>query len=134
VRRIRHRLAAVLSIALQLALSSGVTANLVLCTEASGAVAVESVFSADCCDDHVLPEGARRLNRGEGCGCVDTPFLRSPVEARQRLEYAPPSPHLLPAFLAPYVAASPTPGPIPMRRAAAAGDAPSARRTVVLLV
>jgi hypothetical protein len=94
-------------VALQLALSFGITANLVLCTEASGDVAVESAFSAGCCDDHVLPEGARRLSQGDGCGCVDTPLLQSPVEARQRLEYAPPAPHALPSFLVPYPAEPP---------------------------
>jgi len=130
VRRTRRRIAAVLSVALQLVLSFGITANLVLCTEASGDVAVESVFSAGCCDDHVLPEGARSLGQGDGCGCVDTPILQSPVEARQRLEYAPPSPHVLPAFAVPYPAESSVSAAIPTRGPAA----PSVRRSVVLLV
>ena len=120
--------------ALQLALSFGITANLVLCTEASGDVAVESIFSADCCDDHVLPAGARRLSQGDGCGCVDTPILQSPVEARQRLEYAPPAPHVLPSFLVPYAAEQPAFAAVPARGPGAPDGVPSVRRSVVLLV
>jgi len=134
VRRTRRRLAAVLSVALQLALSFGITANLVLCTEASGDVAVESAFSAGCCDDHVLPEGARRLSQGDGCGCVDTPLLQSPVEARQRLEYAPPAPHALPSFLVPYPAEPPAIAAAAARGPGTPGGVPSVRRSVVLLV
>jgi hypothetical protein len=118
-------------VALQLALSFGVTADLVFCTEASGDVAVESVFSGDCCDDHALPEGARRVSQGDGCGCVDTPILQSPVEARQRPEYAPPSPHVLPAFLVPYPASV---AAAPAHALGAPDRAPSVRRSVVLLV
>ena len=134
MRRTRRRIVASLSVALQLALSFGVTANLVLCTEASGDVAVESAFSAGCCDDHVLPGSARRLSRSDGCGCVDTPILQSPVEARQRIEYAPPSPHVLPAFVVPYPAESPASAAIPTRGRGAPDGAPSVRRSVVLLV
>ena len=134
MRRTRRRIAAVISVALQLTLSFGVTANLVLCTEASGDVAVESVFSAGCCDDHVLPEGARTLGQGDGCGCVDTPILQSPVEARQRPEYMPPSPHVLPAFVVPYPAESAASTALPTRGPGAPDGAPSVRRSIVLLV
>jgi hypothetical protein len=134
VRRTRRRIAAVLSAALQLALSFGITANLVLCTEASGDVAVESAFSAGCCEDHLLPEGARRLSQGDGCGCVDTPILQSPVEARHRLEYAPPVPHVLPSFVAPYATERPPFAATLMRGPGAPDGAPSVRRSVVLLV
>lgn len=122
---------------LQLALSFAFTADLVFCTAASGHVAVESAYGADCCDDHILPDSAGRRGGDEGCGCVDTPILQSPGEARQRSEYAPPSPQtrLLPAFLAPHRAgAVPTSGPILIRRSCAPGQAPPSRRSVVLLV
>ena len=130
----RHRLAASLSAALQLALSFGLTANLVLCTEASGHAAVESAYSADCCDDHVLPEGVRRVSEDEGCGCVDTPVLQSPVEMRQRLEYAPPAPQV-PAFLAPDLARFRSKaGTAPVLRSSPPEWVLTVRRSVVLLV
>jgi hypothetical protein len=127
----RHRLGAALSAALQLALSFGLTANLVFCTDAAGHAAVESAYSAECCGDHVLPGGAGAGD--EDCGCVDTPILQSPVEARQRSEYVPSPAQGLLAFLRPYpVAAAPQWRPI-LRSPAFPGVA-SLSRSVVLLI
>lgn len=126
----RHSLVAIASAALQLALSLGLTADLVVCTATSGHAAVESAYSADCCDDHLLPEGVRA---DDDCGCVDTPILQSPVEVRQKSEYAPPSPQA-PAFqsldLARLLLQSAPPAP----RSSTAEWAPTVRRSVVLLV
>ena len=130
----RHRLGAALSAALQLALSFGLTANLVFCTDAAGHAAVESAYSADCCGDHVLPEGARRLAGDEDCGCVDTPILQSPVEARQRSGYVPPSAQGLLAFLRPYPAGSMAPQRRPILRSPAFPGVASLSCSVVLLI
>jgi hypothetical protein len=126
----RHRLGAALSAALQLALSFGLTANLVFCTDATGHAAVESAYSAECCGDHVLPGGAG----DEDCGCVDTPILHSPVEARQRSEYVPPSAQGLLAFLRPYPESSTAPQWRPILRSPAFPGVASHSRSVVLLI
>jgi hypothetical protein len=128
----RHRLGAAVSAALQLALSFGLTANLVFCTDAAGHAAVESAYSADCCGDHVLPGGAGAGD--EDCGCVDTPILQSPVETRQRSEYVPPSAQGLLAFLCPYPAASTAPQRRPILRSPAFPGVASHSRSVVLLI
>lgn len=131
----RHRLGAVLSAALQLALSFGLTANLVFCTDAAGHAAVESAYSADCCADHVLPEGVRRLAGEDDCGCIDTPIFQSPVQSRQRPDYVPPSAQGLLAFLRPYAAAcSAAPQRHAILRSPAFPGVPSLPRSVVLLI
>jgi hypothetical protein len=134
IRASRHGVAAVFSAVLQLALSFCLTADLVLCSSAAGHVAVESAFSAECCNPHVLPEG---LRAGDDCGCVDTPLFQSPVEVRSRLEHALASLQLvlLPAFARPVLACSPlTCSASPAHRSGPSEDALTARRSVVLLV
>lgn len=78
----RHRFRAVLFAALQLGLSMGTAANLVFCSAASGHVAVESAFEADCCDRPPLTQTFSHAD--DGCGCVDTPLLQSPIESRSK--------------------------------------------------
>jgi hypothetical protein len=136
VERYRHRLPAVLCAALQLALSLAVTADLVLCTEASGDVAVESAFSAECCDGHALPEGLRSKLDRDDCGCTDRPLLQGPVEVRSRLEQPVDAPPLAVGV----VGASPDVGPLAStwspsgRWSPAKASALVARRSVVLIV
>ena len=134
--RTRHSFVAPFAVALQLALSFGLGANLVLCTDAGGHTAVESAYEADCCDDHVLPPGARSLQGDEGCGCVDRPIVQAPADVRQRLESTAPSlGHPLPAFLAAHlVSPSLRPGVAPVRPSPASVGAATGLRSVVLLV
>ena len=136
MRRTTHRLVATLTVGLQLALSFGFGANLVLCTDAGGHTAVESAYAADCCDDHVLPPGARTLAGDDGCGCVDRPIVQAPADVRQRLESTAPSPsHPLPAFLAAHlVSPSLRSGVAPVRPSRASVGAATGLRSVVLLV
>jgi hypothetical protein len=136
VHRTPHRLVATLTLALQLALSFGLGANLVLCTDAGGHTAVESAYEADCCDDHVLPPGARSVAGDDGCGCVDRPIVQAPADVRQRLESAAPSViHPLPAsFAAHLVSPSLRCGPAPVRPSRVPVGAATGLRSVVLLV
>jgi hypothetical protein len=83
-----HRLSAIVGVGLQLALSFAFTADLVLCTEASGEVSVESAFSTECCDEHVVPKAARGQLGRDRCGCTDRPLLQSAVETRGRLDHS----------------------------------------------
>jgi hypothetical protein len=80
-----------------------------------------------------VPDG---LRRDDGCGCVDTPLLQSPVELRSRLEHALASSPLivLPAFARPLSGSSSLGRSSAPARAGASGDALFARRSVVLLV
>jgi hypothetical protein len=82
----RHRSGAVFFVGLQLALSVGTAANLVFCSTASGHVAVESAFDADCCPRPPLAQTFGRFHADDDCGCIDTPLLQSPIEARSRSE------------------------------------------------
>ena len=136
MRRTRNRLVATLTVALQLALSFGLGANLVLCTEAGGHTSVESAYEADCCDDHVLPPGARGLSGDDGCGCVDRPIVQAPADVRQRLESAAPSIiHPLPAFLTAHlVSPSLRSGSAPVRPSRFPVGPAATLRAVVLLV
>ena len=136
MRRTRHRLVATLAVALQLTLSFGLGANLVLCTDAGGHTAVESAYEADCCDDHVLPSGARSVSGDDGCGCIDRPIVQVPADVRQRLESTAPSViHPLPAFLAAHLASpSHRCGSLPSRPSRVPTAAATALRSVVLLV
>jgi hypothetical protein len=88
--RRRHPRATLALALLQLVLGLGAAADLVLCREASGAVAVESAFAGDCCPDHgVVPPAFGTAS----CECLDTPLLASAIEPRSGrpvLELAPP--------------------------------------------
>ena len=127
----RQRLAAVFSAALQLALSFGLGADLVFCTGAGGHVAVESAYSADCCDPHALPDGLQRTAGNGDCGCIDTPILQSAIEARQRLDGITVMQVLpLPAFRFPTPAAA----RVSFEVSPSLASATRVRRSVVLLV
>jgi hypothetical protein len=76
-----------------MALSLGTAANLVFCSAASGHVAVESAFSADCCPQAPLAAAFGIEHADDGCGCVDTPLLQNPIERRSRAGLSLPHGH-----------------------------------------
>jgi hypothetical protein len=131
VRRFRQPRPSIVLAVLQLVLGLGAAADLVVCREAGGAVAVESVLAGDCCPDHdTLPLAALDPS-ADPCDCVDTPLLANAVDRRLPLApLAAPSP----VGMAPRLAA-PRPACASFldhrTRPAPSG---TARRTVVLLV
>ncbi len=82
---------AVLSMALQLVVSFGITARLVLCHSPQGHVAVESSLGGDCCTSEY--PAAAALGGIDACdGCTDTPLLRANVDRRTADHGLRPSP------------------------------------------
>lgn len=131
----RHPLRAVFLGALQLLLSLGTAANLVFCSAASGHVAVESAFDADCCDRPPWVDTFGLVHAEDGCGCVDTPLLQSPVEPRSKSSLTQA------VALAAFAPTGVIPGLEPPRCRHAPGAEPTrvppelnARRSVVLVV
>lgn len=133
-RRPRQRPSASLLAALQLVLGLAAAADLVICREASGEIAVESTLAGDCCPDHGAVPQATLGEATERCRCVDTPLLASAVDVRPgRDPLAPPV--LLPLLGSPPLA--------PVAQPCAAGSTDDRPRagpsrvtlsTVVLLV
>jgi hypothetical protein len=101
-RSLFHSRGLIVGAALQIALNIALLTNLVVCQSDSGHVAIESIFDADCCDDHAGHAPARIPEAAPGCDCVDTPLFRAFVvrDAREHLKLERAlAMHVLPADL-----------------------------------
>lgn len=134
-RRIRNASVSLL-VLLQLTLATGASGGLMLCVEADGRSAIETVFAADCCvPQHAQPHVDVTADQ-LACDCVDVPLLFSAaaIAVGSRQVAAP----LLALALLRTPALSVAPVRIETRRAAVSHSAPTsdlfARRSVVLLV
>lgn len=131
-----HFLGAVFFALLQVAVTLGTAANLVFCSTASGHVAVESAFDEDCCPEPPLFGAFSIVGADDHCGCVDTPLLQSPVEARSRLALWVPQAHsgVLPGFAALDLAGASSDNGARTDHPLTPEQLRAARRSVVLLV
>ena len=130
----RHRFAAVLVALLQLAVSLGTAANLVFCSTASGHVAVESAFDADCCDRPPLTQTFGRGRADDDCGCIDTPLLQNPVEPRSKSTQLSAHFDAIVALPVDVATASLQHAAVPLQQALPPEQRLTARRSVVLLL
>jgi hypothetical protein len=131
----RHFLGAVFFALLQVTVTLGTAANLVFCSTASGHVAVESAFDEDCCAQPPLLDAFGIVHADDHCGCVDTPLLQSPVEARKLALWVPLAHSgVLPGFAALDLAGSSSDNRTRTDRPLTPEQLRAARRSVVLLV
>lgn len=135
----RRRLQAVILCAvLHLAFNSGNALGLVLCSNSTGHVAIETAGGQACCDDRDALPAVADVHSGDRCDCIDTPIVQTLLEPRARGDK--PQPPRLEAAPLPIAHASlsrPMPASLQDHLPPRAGPAQqdlALRRTIVLLV
>jgi len=137
--RARYKRGAVFAAGIQLVLSFALSLNLVVCSSATGHVAVESAFD-DCCSGHAVSDsiGSRAHSQEDCGGCTDRPLVETLLQRETRCDRSPLAP---PQLMAPsmgateFQSASPAIYTVGLRqRATSQSGELTARRSIVLLV